>query len=149
MSNSSLNVAVDEVPPAAPEGNASAGTSSASGSSSKSSVSGGAAKAGSAPVAAGKPIRSGGSMGLPFIVVVLICAAAGVGIFGLTEFQAAGQLRGEVAVLRTEVTELNATVATLQSENNHFEGVLTRVRAATGSLQASLAELNELAGTTP
>ncbi len=126
MSNPSLNAAVDEV--ASP------------------SASGGSKS--STPVAAGKPVR-GGSMGLPFIVVVLICAAAGIGVFGMTEFQAAGELRTEVGALRSEVSTLTATVGTLQTENDHYKGVLSRVQAATGSLQASLAELNELAGSAP
>jgi hypothetical protein len=56
----------------------------------------------------------------------------------MVQFQSAASLRTEVSVLTT-------TVADLQSRNNHYEGILTRVREATGSLQASLAELNQLA----
>ena len=59
-------------------------------------------------------------------------------------------LRGIPELTGTEIGEtarLGAatTVADLQTRNDHYEGILTRVRVATGSLQASLAELNQLA----
>ncbi len=85
-------------------------------------------------------------MAVPVLVVLLVCGAAGVGIFGMTAFDAAGVLRAEVGTLQTQVGTLSATVATLQTENANYKNVLTRVHAATGSRQASLAELNEWAG---
>jgi hypothetical protein len=56
----------------------------------------------------------------------------------MVQFQSANSLR-------TELSALTTTVADLQTRNDHYEGILTRVRVATGSLQASLAELNQLA----
>ncbi len=87
-------------------------------------------------------------MGVPSLLVFLLVCASGVGIFAMTAFESAASLRGEVGVLQSEVTTLTATVAGLQTQNDHYENLMTRVRAATGSLQASLAELNQLAETT-
>jgi hypothetical protein len=75
---------------------------------------------------------------------MLIVSIAGFGLFGQVQFQAASSLRGEVSALHSQVSELTTTIAGLQTENNHYQGVLSRVRVATGSLQASLTELNQL-----
>jgi len=143
MSKSSSSLAVDE---ASPEGTASAkkGSTPAGPSAAepkRESVGLPATPATPAAPAAPAPITSEssrGSMGLPIAIVVLLCGTLGFGLFGMVQFQSANSLR-------TELSALTTTVADLQTRNDHYEGILTRVRVATGSLQASLAELNQLA----
>jgi len=137
MSKSSSSLAVDE---ASPEGTASAkkGSTPAGPSAAepkRESVGLPATPATPAPVTSES---SRGSMGLPIAIVVLLCGTLGFGLFGMVQFQSANSLR-------TELSALTTTVADLQTRNDHYEGILTRVRVATGSLQASLAELNQLA----
>ncbi len=140
MSKSSSSLAVDE---ASPEGTASAkkGSTPAGPSAAEPKRESVGLPATPATPAAPAPITSEssrGSMGLPIAIVVLLCGTLGFGLFGMVQFQSANSLR-------TELSALTTTVADLQTRNDHYEGILTRVRVATGSLQASLAELNQLA----
>ncbi len=99
-----------------------------------------------APSSAASPSKpSQGNMGLPIALVVLLVGGAGIGIFGATQFQDASSARGELSMLRGEVSALTTTIETLQTKNEYYQGVLTRVRAVTGTLQASLTELEQLA----
>jgi hypothetical protein len=140
MSKSSSSLAVDEATPeeaaSAKKGSTPAGPSSSE--PKRGSVGLPAAPAKPAAPASTPAESSRGSMGLPIAIVVLLCGTLGFGLFGMVQFQSAASLRTEVSALTTAVTDL-------QSRNNHYEGILTRVREATGSLQASLAELNQLA----
>ena len=120
MSNSSLNLAADD--PAT------------------------AQAAGSAASAATPSNPGRSNMGVPYLFVLLVVGAGGLGVFGMTEFQGATSARSELGELQSQVVTLTTTATTLQVENDHYKSLLTRVRAATGSLQASLAELDTLAG---
>ncbi|MBW2269243.1 MAG: hypothetical protein JRH16_11750 [Deltaproteobacteria bacterium] len=89
-----------------------------------------------------EPSRGGGPF--PALLAVLLIGAAGFGLFGLVQSQTVSSLNGEVSALRSEVSTLTATVAGLQTENDHYRSVLQSVGAATASLQTGLAELNQL-----
>lgn len=150
MSNPSLKPPVEEPARKAAKSAKARSGPEAPATSTSEPISGDSGLPAASPSSIPKPRRGGSSLAVA--LVVLLAGTVGLGIFGLVQFQSASSLRSQVSVLHgelsglhSEVSGLTTTVAGLQIQNDHYQGVLTRVRAATGSLQASLAELNQLA----